>query len=239
MSVELFGINIDDFNFEQAVNKAKDLIAQNQVSQVITINPEIIERALKEPNYFEILKNAEMIIPDGIGIKIALKINGHNVSRIAGIDFAKVLLEDAAKANTPVAIIGAKEEVLVKAIENLKLELPNLNLVYSHNGYFNKFEEIYEELARTAPRLVLVAMGAPKQEEFIFGAKKVLKQGLMIGIGGSLDVWSGNVKRAPKIFQALGLEWLYRTVSQPERFKRIFPALPLFILKALKYKIKK
>ena len=132
MSVELFGINIDDFNFEQAVNKAKDLIAQNQVSQVITINPEIIERALKEPNYFEILKNAEMIIPDGIGIKIALKINAHNVSRIAGIDFAKVLLEDAAKANTPVAIIGAKEEVLVKAIENLKLELPNLNLVYSH-----------------------------------------------------------------------------------------------------------
>lgn len=239
MSVELFGINIDDFNFEQAVNKAKDLIAQNQVSQVITINPEIIERAQKEPNYFEILKNAEMIIPDGIGIKIALKINGHNVTRIAGIDFAKVLLEDAAKANTPVAIIGAKEEILVKAIENLKLELPNLNLVYSHNGYFHKFEEIYEELAKTAPRLVLVAMGAPKQEEFIFGAKKVLKQGLMIGIGGSLDVWSGNVKRAPKIFQALGLEWLYRTVSQPERFKRIFPALPLFILKALKYKIKK
>ena len=81
-------------------------------------------------------------------------------------------------------------------------------------------------------------MGAPKQEEFIFGAKKVLKQGLMIGIGGSLDVWSGNIKRAPKIFQTLGLEWLYRTVSQPERFKRIFPALPLFILKALKYKIK-
>ena len=239
MSVELFGINIDDFNFEQAVNKAKDLMAQNQVSQIITINPEIIERALKEPDYLEILKNAEMVIPDGIGIKIALKINGHNVSRIAGIDFAKILLEETAKANIPVTIIGAKEEVLVKAIENLKLELPNLNLVYSHNGYFNKFEEIYEELARTAPRLVLVAMGAPKQEEFIFGAKKVLNQGLMIGIGGSLDVWSGNVKRAPKIFQALGLEWLYRTVNQPERFKRIFPALPLFILKALIYKIKK
>ena len=103
---------------------------------------------------------------------------------------------------------------------------------------FHRHFHVYDELARTAPRLVLVAMGAPKQEEFIFGAKKVLKQGLMIGIGGRLDVWSGNIKRAPKIFQTLGLEWLYRTVSQPERFKRIFPALPLFILKALKYKIK-
>ena len=82
-------------------------------------------------------------------------------------------------------------------------------------------------------------MGSPRQEKFIYNAKNVLMPALMIGIGGSLDVWSGSVKRAPWIFQKLGLEWLYRTVTQPSRLKRIFPALPLFIIKAINYKISK
>ena len=86
--------------------------------------------------------------------------------------------------------------------------------------------------------MILVALGSPRQEEFIYNAKKVLNPALMVGIGGSLDVWSGTVKRAPKIFQTLGLEWLYRTISQPSRFKRIFPTLPLFLLKVINYKDK-
>ena len=82
-------------------------------------------------------------------------------------------------------------------------------------------------------------MGSPRQEEFIYNAKNVLNSGLMIGIGGSLDVWSNSIKRAPKIMQNLGLEWLYRTIIQPSRFKRIFPTLPMFIIKALNYKFSK
>ena len=89
-----------------------------------------------------------------------------------------------------------------------------------------------------SPKLILVALGSPRQEEFIYNAKKILNPALMVGIGGSLDVWSGTVKRAPKIFQTLGLEWLYRTISQPSRFKRIFPTLPLFLLKVINYKDK-
>ena len=81
------------------------------------------------------------------------------------------------------------------------------------------------------PNLVLVALGSPKQEFFIYNAKKQLNPCLMVGIGGSLDVWSGNVKRAPKFFRIIGMEWLYRTITQPNRIKRIFPALPLFLLK--------
>ena len=82
-------------------------------------------------------------------------------------------------------------------------------------------------------------MGSPRQEKFIYSAKKVLNPALMIGIGGSLDVWSGALKRAPKIWQKLGLEWLYRTIKQPSRLKRIFPTLPLFLIKALNYKFSK
>lgn len=239
MSVELLGLNIDTYKFEDAVLKAKELIDGKNVSQVVTINPEMFEYARKDNDFANIVKESQMVIPDGVGVKIALQINGYKVQRIPGVDFARRLLEETAINNIPVAIIGAKEEVISKAVENLQNEIQGLNLVYYHNGYFKNDEDIYNELSQKSPKLILVAMGSPRQEQFIYNAKKVLKPCLMIGIGGSLDVWSGNVKRAPKIFQKLGLEWLYRTITQPERFKRIFPTLPLFIIKAINYKFSK
>ena len=127
-------------------------------------------------------------------------------------------------------------DVITKAVKELQASIEGLNIVYYHNGYFSDDNEIYNGLKETSPRLILVAMGSPRQEEFIYNAKQALNPALMVGIGGSLDVWSGTVKRAPEIYQKLGLEWLYRTVSQPERFKRIFPTLPLFLIKALMYK---
>lgn len=239
MSVELLGLNIDTYSFKEAVSRAKELIDGRCVSQVITINPEMFEYANKDNDFANIVKEAEMVIPDGIGVKIALQINGKKIARIPGIDFAKKLLQETAINSIPVAIIGAKEEIITKAIENLQKEINGINIVYYHNGYFDNQEEIYQELVLKSPKLILVAMGSPKQEEFIYNAKKALKPCLMIGIGGSLDVWSGNIKRAPKVFQVLGLEWLYRTISQPSRFKRIFPTLPLFIIKAINYKFSK
>ncbi len=236
MSVELFGLNIDNYSFEEAIAKAKSLLDGNAVSQVVTINPEMFEYASKNSDFSNIIKEAEMVIPDGIGVKIALDINGARVDRIPGIDFAKRLLKESAINNIPVAVIGAKEEVIVKAIQNLEKEISDLNVVYYHNGYFDDDMAIYNELLSKSPKLILVAMGSPRQEVFIYNAKNVLKPALMIGIGGSLDVWSGNIKRAPKVFQKLGLEWLYRTVTQPSRLKRIFPTLPMFIIKAINYK---
>ena len=132
-----------------------------------------------------------------------------------------------------------EEEELVKNLENLQKEINGLNIVYYHNGYFNDDSEIYNSLKEKSPKLILIAMGSPRQEKFIYNAKKVLRPALMVGIGGSLDVWSGTIKRAPKIFQITGTEWLYRTVTQPSRFKRIFPTLPLFIVKAINYKFTK
>ena len=126
-------------------------------------------------------------------------------------------------------------EIVTKAVENLQREISGLNIVYYHNGYFDNDDEIYGEVKKRSPKLILIALGSPRQEKFIYEAKNRLNPALMIGIG-SLDVWSGSVKRAPKIFQTLGLEWLYRTVTQPSRFKRIFPALPLFLIKVLNYK---
>ena len=228
-TVNLLNFPIDTFSTEDAFKYAKTLLDGSKSSHIVTINPEIIESAKKNSHLERILKEAELVVADGIGIKIGLLIKGQKVDRIAGIDFAKRLVEEAAKSGIPTALVGAKQEVLEKATETLLKNNSGLNLVYTHNGYFENSSEIINELKEKSPKLLLVAMGAPKQEEFIYEAKNVLPSTLMIGIGGSFDVWAGNVKRAPKIWQKLGLEWLYRTIKQPERFKRIFPTLPIFI----------
>ncbi len=228
-TVNLLNFPIDTFSKEEAFGYAKALLDNSKSTHIVTINPEIIETAKKNSNLERILKEAELVIADGIGIKIGLLIKGQKVDRIAGIDFAKNLVEEAAKTGIPIALVGAKQEVLEKVSEKFSEQYPDLNIVYTHNGYFQNNEEIINEIKEKSPKLLLVAMGAPKQEEFIYEAKHILPSTLMIGIGGSFDVWAGNVKRAPKILQKIGLEWLYRTIKQPERFKRIFPTLPKFI----------
>ena len=200
--------------------------------QVVTINPEM----MSNPDMIEIVNNAQLVIPDGIGVEIGLKISGHNVRRIPGIQFAYRMLEECAKSNKTVALVGTKPEIVKQAAENLTENIPDLNIVYVQDGYFKDDYRVLKELEETQPRLVLCALGSPKQELFILEAMKQLPESLFIGVGGSFDVWSGYVQRAPEIWQKLGLEWLYRTLKEPQRFKRIFPTLPLFVMRVLKEK---
>lgn len=226
--VKLQGFNIDTFTFDEALQYAEK-------GQVVTINPEMILSARRNADFAEIINRAELVIPDGIGVQLGLKILGHNVRRIAGIEFGRKLIDKF--ASQPTAFVGAKPEIIQKAVENLKKEVPNLNAVYVQDGYFKDDDRVLDELTAANPKLVLVALGSPKQEIFISKAKKLLPNALFIGLGGSFDVWSGVVERAPEIWQKLGLEWLYRTVKEPKRFKRIFPTLPLFVLKVFKEKV--
>ena len=229
--VKLLGLNVDSFTFEEAIEYAKTISGQ-----VVTINPEMINNAVQNPEFAEIINNAELVIPDGIGVQIGLKILGYNVRRIAGIEFSRRMIEECAKSEQSVTLVGAKPEIVQKAKENLEHEIQGLYVTYAHDGYFRDDDEILNELKIRQPRLVLCALGSPKQEEFILKAKELLPDALFVGVGGSFDVWSGVVERAPEIYQKLGLEWLYRTVKEPKRFKRIFPTLPLFVLKVLREK---
>lgn len=229
-TVKLQGFNTDTFTFEEVLKYAEE-----HSGQIVTINPEMVQAASKNKEFADIINNAELVVPDGIGVEIGLKILGYRVRRIAGIELGRALIEKF--AGQPVAFVGAKPEIIEKAVGNLKKEVPALNSVYIQDGYFKDDERVLSELEAAQPRLVLVALGSPKQEFFINEAKKRLPAALFIGLGGSFDVWSGVVKRAPVIYQKLGLEWLYRTVKEPQRFKRIFPTLPLFILNVVKEKI--
>ena len=229
--VKIQRLNVDTFTIDEAIKYANTISGQ-----VITINPEMIENASQNPDFAEIINSAELVIPDGIGVEIGLKILGYNVRRIAGIEFSHRMIEECAKNSQSVALVGAKPQIVEKAKENLEKEISGLYITYAHDGYFSNDEEIINELKIRQPRLVLCALGSPKQEEFIIKAKQVLPNALFVGVGGSFDVWSGVVERAPEIYQKFGLEWLYRTVKEPKRFKRIFPTLPLFVLKVLREK---
>ena len=229
--VKIQRLNVDTFTIDEAIKYANTISGQ-----VITINPEMIENASQNPDFAEIINSAELVIPDGIGVEIGLKILGYNVRRIAGIEFSHRMIEECAKNSQSVALVGAKPQIVEKAKENLEKEISGLYITYAHDGYFSNDEEIINELKIRQPRLVLCALGSPKQEEFIIKVKQVLPNALFVGVGGSFDVWSGVVERAPEIYQKLGLEWLYRTVKEPKRFKRIFPTLPLFVLKVLREK---
>lgn len=232
--VKIQGFDVDSFTFEQAVDWA-----YSKHGQIVTINPEMISAAQKNSDFAEIINSAELVVADGIGVEIGLKILGYKVKRIAGIDLGKALVDKFTASGKSVAMIGAKPGVVDSAIENLSKEYQNLNVVYSHDGYFDNDEDIIESVISANPDLILVALGSPKQEFFIHNLKEKLPNSTLIGLGGSFDVWAGVVERAPKIYQKFGLEWLYRTLKEPKRFKRIFPTLPLFVLKVLKERFSK
>jgi N-acetylglucosaminyldiphosphoundecaprenol N-acetyl-beta-D-mannosaminyltransferase len=227
--VKILGYGVDSFTMDEALE-----YAGAHSGQIVTINPEMISAAANNKDFADVIHSAELVVPDGIGVEIGLKILGHNVKRIPGIELGKALIIKFSKEGKSVAMIGAKPEVVDLAVNNLKNEIPDLNIVYKHDGYFDDDSEIINQVVATSPDLVLVALGSPKQEFFIKALKNLLPKATMIGLGGSFDVWAGTVIRAPKIYQNLGLEWLYRTVKEPKRFKRIFPTLPLFVMRVCK-----
>lgn len=235
MNTRTFVLNcpVDLCDSADAIKIANDAILESKNFQIITINPEMIMNAQKNDNFLHILNSSNLNLMDGVGVRLALKLKGINKKQIRGVDFSRELIELAHKNNYRIAFLGAKEEIISKACANFKEKYPKLNIVYSHNGYFQNEEEIFNDLKLANPQILLVGMGSPYQEEIIVKLKNILQNCVMIGIGGSFDVFSGVVKESPLIFRKLGLEWLYRTACQPERFKRIFPVLPIFLIKCI------
>ena len=231
----ILGFEVDLYTFETALQAVHKNLQEHRGMHIVTINPEMIFLGNKNDEFGRVLKEADLIIPDGVGIKLALKIKGINQENIPGIDFSKRLINICALEGYTIGLLGAKEEIVQKAAQNLREEYKNINITYVRNGYFDKAQEeiIIQELKAIEPKVLFVALGAPKQEFLISKLRKELQETIFIGVGGSFDVWSGAVKRAPEIYQKLGLEWLYRTIKEPARFKRIFPALPMFLIRVI------
>lgn len=233
--INIMGVPVDMVNYEEAMDRFRDFVEKDGVSLIVTPNSEIVVNAGKNEALMDAIKQAEMVIPDGVGLVYASKILGHPLQeRVTGIDFLGRALGYLAETGKTAYLFGSKPGIADKAAARMEEAYPGLKIAGTHHGYFKEEEEeeILREINEAAPDLLCVALGSPKQELFVLKYKDRLKAKAAIGVGGSLDVWSGDLKRAPEFYRKHGLEWLYRFIQEPSRYKRM-AALPLFMLKVI------
>lgn len=237
--IDVLGVGFDNITLREAVEKAMELISERRAAYVVTPNPEIVMMAKEYKELNEAIEEASIVLPDGIGVIYGAKFLGTPLKeRVPGIDFASCLMERLSEVQGSVYLFGAKPGVAEKARDNLMLRYTGLRIVGCRDGYFTEDLPVIEEINRVKPDLLLVCLGVPKQELWMRKHVYDLDVGLMAGLGGSLDVFSGTVQRAPIIWQKLGLEWLYRLIKEPSRIGRMMK-LPQFLLCVLKKRVKK
>lgn len=225
--------NILGFNFIRATNQEfqKKLIQrldQQKNTFVVTANPEIVMYALAHPRFAELIKKADYITPDGIGIIYAgKKLNLPLKERITGYDTFLYLLTQAQTKHLKVLFYGAKPDVISAVKTKVTKSYPKIEVVGAFDGYLKDDQPVKKCLQETQPQLVFIALGSPKQEEFI-NQNFTTTSAIWMGIGGSFDAFTGKVKRAPKFIQKANLEWCYRLVTDPKRFKR-YLSIPRFL----------
>ena len=238
MRINIMGVDFDSLTLSEAVNRAEALISERRAAYVVTPNPEIVMTCWENPDAMEAVLNADLVLPDGVGIVYGAKILGTPLKgKLPGIDFAAELMRRMASRGGSVYLLGAKPGVAEMAGMRMQEQFPGLIVCGTHDGYFQEDAPIIEEINALQPDLLLVCLGAPKQELWMHRNRPSMKVGLMAGLGGSLDVFAGTVKRAPALFQRLGLEWFYRLIKEPWRFKRMMK-LPKFLFACIGKKIR-
>ena len=239
MRIDVLGVAFDNVTMDEAVERALELLEQDGPHLVATPNPEIVQRAGRDPEYARILAGADLDIPDGVGIIHAARILGTPLKeRVPGIDFASGLLARTAGAGKRLFLLGAAPGVAEQAAVNLRAAHPGLVVCGTHDGYFQEDGPVADAIRAARADIVFVCLGFPKQEKWIAANGRATGARLLIGLGGALDVFSGKVERAPGRFQKLGLEWLYRLGKEPSRIGRM-AKLPLFLVSAVGARVKK
>lgn len=231
--VEILTIPFIDSNMDEFMNRMIYPRLMNQEKTfVVTANPEIVEYANEHKDYKDIIISADYITPDGVGIIMASKwLNQPLQERITGFDLMNELFRVADEKALKVYLLGAEENVIEAAALKVKELYPGLELVGYNHGYIDiKDDTLPKSMAELEPDIILTALGFPRQEKWVSRHYALFNKGLFMGVGGSFDVLAGKVNRAPVFWQKMRLEWLYRLIQQPSRWKRML-ALPRFVLK--------
>ena len=231
--VNILGVNVDAVTMAEAVAHVTEAMDVRANVMIATANAEMIMRATHDEELRDILNAAALVVPDGAGTVWAARHLGHAMpERVAGYDLAQELLRRAPAEGRRIYFFGAAPGVAEKAKEKAEQLYPGIEIVGVRNGFFSPADNaaIIAEIRAARPDLLLVALGVPKQEKWIAAHLAELDVPVAIGVGGTLDVMAGVMKRAPYWMQKAKLEWLFRGLMQPKRAGRLL-ALPKFVLK--------
>ena len=233
--MKILGVKINNITADEAGEETKNLINTSNKSckMIFAPNTEFIMRAQKDKEFFDILNMSSLSTPDSVGVELAAKkLKTPLKERIPGQKYFRKILEVGEKEGWSFYILGGKGDTPNRAIENIKKIYPSINIVGFNEGYFETKteQEVINEINELQPNVLIVALGAPKQEKWIYNHKDELKVDVACGQGGTLDYEAGNIQRAPEKIQKIGFEWLWRLFKQPSRIKRML-VLPVFFLK--------
>jgi len=229
MKIDVMGVLFDNVNMDEALSRAEALLAAPGAAYVVTPNSEIVYEAMHDESLLQLLNDADLVLPDGAGVVLGSKILKTPLQqKVAGVDFADGLLGVLAHSGGSVYLLGSKPGIAELAAEKMLAKHPGLQICGMADGYFKEEAPVIEAINAAKPDVLFVCLGAPKQEKFMKAHQQELNVKLMIGLGGSLDSFAGTVKRAPKWMIACSLEWLYRLIKEPWRFKRML-RLPKFV----------
>ena len=237
----LWGVKFDNVSMNYAISKTRGLISnpESDTAQlIVTLNAIGMEETITNPEFFEIVKNSSMVLADGFGLCLGMKILGTPVQeRVAGIDFAENLCRIASVEGWPVYFCGAAGTTSRECAKILSEKFPGLIVAGARDGYFDiKNKDIPDEIAKSGAKILLAAMGQPRQEKWIYLHREKLGKILCVGVGGAFDVLSGKLNRAPLWVQKIGFEWLYRMLQEPVRWRKNL-RLMTFVLRIFASKI--
>ena len=235
--INIRGVYFDNVNMDEAMEKVTSMAGTEGLDYMFTPNSEIVQNCIENPALFEVINSASIIIPDGIGVVYASKILKTPLKeKVPGCEVAEKLMEYAAKTGDGVFFFGGgkkteeREAISTLAASKMCEKYPGLNIVGTRDGYFTEADvpSIIEEINNSGAKILFVCLGAPKQEKWIYDNREALKVNFAAGLGGTLDVFAGTVKRAPEFFIKANLEWFYRLLCMPSRLGRMMK-LPKFL----------
>lgn len=238
--ISIFGVHIHNITLKDTVELLKGYLKGDNVKKIYTPNTEIVMTAKDDEDLRSLLNRGDLIIPDGIGLIYGSRIQGKPLKeRVTGFDTSIELLKIADENGYSLYLLGGKDGIASEAAKNIGEKYPNIEITGFHHGYFSGSHmgikdseeevKIIEDINQKEPHIIFVGLGFPKQEIWIDNNYHRLNTKVIIGNGGVMDILSGNAKRAPEIYQKLGLEWLYRLMQEPSRIKRQL-VLPKFML---------
>ena len=230
----LLNVKVNHLRLGEAISFIEKKINEKEIkTSIFFLNSDCLYKAQNDKEYRNILNSSDLILADGIGLKMITWIFGGKMKdNCNGTDLSPVIMKMAAKAGSKIFLLGGKAGVAEKVAVNLRIKIPDIQITGSYHGYFSNDSEMIQNINNSGADILFVAMGVPAQEKWIFRNRKLLSPRLCLGVGALFDYLSGDIPRAPKFMRVIGLEWLWRIFIDPKRMikRYVFDGARLFLI---------